>query len=91
MFDVTVEKKNINTVISCWVGNSMETEGSGFPADGARGCADRRETTGPRSSFLSHPMNYNHPCSCQQWRMSWNSDMGRFGYAACQDRDSQSP
>lgn len=26
MFDVTVEKRTSNTVISCWVGNSMESD-----------------------------------------------------------------
>lgn len=47
------KKEAINTVISCWVGNSMKTKDSGLSATGARGCVDGGETMVLRGPFLS--------------------------------------
>ncbi|CAN8184477.1 unnamed protein product [Coccothraustes coccothraustes] len=79
------KKEAINTVIPCWVGNSMKTMDIGFLSAGARHCVDGGEAVVLRSPFLSHCLNYNHACSCQQRQMSRNSDMEGFGHAACQD------
>lgn len=52
------KRETINTVISCWVGSSMENEHSGFPPHGSRDCTDGGEIAG--LEFLSCPVNCNH-------------------------------